>query len=257
MIPGFHLKREISASAMKRDLRRWAWGHPEWWSVSLSAGVWVAILIWPHHGMAHLHAHVTESLSLGSLGAIWCAEMRQWSLMVVAMMVPLVLFPVRITAVRSLWRRRHRAIAGFLAGYLALWLFLGAAFSIPICLLRSAGWYSNRWMAAFGFFLAAAWQFSSWKRIGLNSCHRTMPIAPRGWQADRDCVHYGWSIGCGCVLSCWALMSACLFAGHGILAMVCLTAVGLAERYQAKPSQMVICCGLSVFGLVYTAALFP
>ena len=59
------------------------------------------------------HAPIAAS-SQPDWASDWAAATLAWSLMVVAMMVPLVRHPVRITAARSLWPRRDRAIGGFL-----------------------------------------------------------------------------------------------------------------------------------------------
>jgi predicted metal-binding membrane protein len=150
------------------------------------------------------------------------SRLANWMLMTVAMMLPLVVPQVRFVADRSLWRRRHRAIAGFLIGYLAIWFLVGIAVSFveptPV-------------LAAAAFAVAGTWQLTRYKRVAMASCHRPMPLAPRGWRADRDCIRYGWMVGTYCVASCWALMFACAMAGHHLVAMVGVTAVMYAERY--------------------------
>jgi hypothetical protein len=49
----------------------------------------------------------------------------QWMLMVAAMILPLQIDGVRRIAEYSLWSRRHRAIAGYLVGYLIVWAAAG------------------------------------------------------------------------------------------------------------------------------------
>ena len=46
--------------------------------------------------------------------------------MTAAMMTPLVLGQAHDLAVASLWRRRYRAVIGYLVGYLLAWTVLGA-----------------------------------------------------------------------------------------------------------------------------------
>ena len=111
-------------------------------------------------------------------------------LMTVAMMLPMVAEHVRLTAERSLWRRRHRAMAGFVTGYLGLWALGGVV--VALLPLHPSGR-----TAAIAFAIAGVWQLTPWKRRGLVGCHRTMPLAPRGWRADADCVRFGWRVGCG------------------------------------------------------------
>jgi len=210
-----------------------AWRHPEWWTLGLSGIAWL-MLLYPavlsagagHWSHARLAAAPVTPLEL------WPRALADWMLMVVAMMVPLVVDSVRGTATRSLWRRRQRAIAGFLIGYLAPWLVVGALVSVVEVLGRPGST-----VAVVGFALAAVWQLSPRKWRALQACHRTAPLAPRGWRADRDCLRYGWSIGRTCVLSCWALMLACVLAGHSLPALACASVVALAERYVVRPEQ--------------------
>lgn len=178
--------------------------------------------------------------------------------MVVAMMPPLVLGAIRATSRGSLWCRRNRAIGVFLVGYLSPWLILGlvvAAMTAELGLGDRSGLPA---LAAVGFGVAAAWQITSVKRRALWSCHRTAPLAPDGWRANRDCIHYGWDIGKRCLVSCWALMLACALAGHSLPAMVCAGGLAAAERYTARPRLLVIAGGLAVVAFVYAMlALYP
>lgn len=195
---------------------RIAWRHPEWWALAISAAAWLAIL--------QPHAH-------HRLGAF-----TMWTLMTLAMMLPAVVHPMRTAAERSLWRRRQRAIAGFLVGYLACWLLMGiVVMHIDV-----------RFGAAIAFALAGAWQLTRQKRIALTACHRTMPLAPRGWRADRDCMRYGWSIGTRCVASCGLMMIACALSGHALVATAFVTAILWIERYTRRPDHRAIGAALFV-----------
>lgn len=201
---------------------RIAWRHPEWWALAISACAWLALLQ-PH--AHHLHGGFTL-----------------WVLMTLAMMLPVVVFPIRTAAERSLWRRRHRAIAGFLIGYLAMWCLAGVVVALFDIHGRIAG--------GVAFAVAGAWQLTRWKRLALNACHRTMPLAPSGWRADRDCVRYGWRTGTRCVISCWALMLACALTGHALLATAFVMAVMLIERYTWRPDHRVLSAAIFAASLV-------
>ena len=159
-----------------------------------------------------------------------------WAFMVVAMMVPLVVEPIRTTAARSLWRRRHRAIALFLTGYLTTWIGAGVA-AILLARLLGLSEESPRLLVAAGFALAAGWQLSPAKRRALNACHRTVPLAPHGARADRDCLRHGAWTGARCVTSCWPLMLACALAGHAPAVLLGVTLMLTGERYLRRPGR--------------------
>jgi len=158
-------------------------------------------------------------------------ELIYWMWMAAAMMLPFAIDAVRLTAARSLWERRHRAMAGFLTGFFAPWLLLG----IAAAGLRELSWTHSYVAPALGFLAAALWQRTSIHRRAFNACYRTQPLAPLGWQADRDCVRFGGTIGAACVRSCWPLMLACAFTGHSLIAMMGGMAVGAAERWPYRP----------------------
>ena len=115
----------------------------------------------------HAHAHG------------FAAVMTGWMVMTAAMMLPMVTDHVRLTAERSFWHRRHRAMAGLLLGYLGLWRF-------PAPRWRSCrSTRTARNPPAIAFAIAGIWQLTPWKRRALVGCHRTIPLAPRGWPRRR------------------------------------------------------------------------
>jgi predicted metal-binding membrane protein len=154
-------------------------------------------------------------------------------MMILAMMVPLVLGSIRFTAVRSFWNRRHRAMAGFLTGFLGLWVVAGAIALAGVFLLESA--VESRSVAAAGFLLAAVWQHAPARRRALVACHATTPLTARGRRADLDCIRYGWTIGQHCLVACWALMLGFVLAGHGLALMAGVSALAIVERYARRP----------------------
>jgi Predicted metal-binding integral membrane protein (DUF2182) len=239
--------------------RETAWRHPEWWSLAASAMAWVLILARARSGAmgagsAHSHYHGgTAVLPLVGEASVWRMEALDWLLMVVAMMLPMVVDPIRTTATRSLWARRHRAIGGFLIGYVTPWALLGLLVSGLIAALGVGGWLRLP-AAAIGFALAAAWQVTAIKRRAVLWCHRTTPLAPSGWRADRDCLRYGWMIGWRCLVSCWAMMVACVLAGHGILAMACAAVVGVAERQLPRADRRLATAAIAGLALMYATA---
>lgn len=235
---------------------RVTWRHPEWWILALSAGAWGYMLAgdiaW---SVRRIHdapgAHVPALSAQAVL-----ADLRTWVVMTVAMMVPLVSGPLRAVALRSLWCRRHRAMALFLIGYVAVWLIAGVA---AVLATRTSGVFPNSapLTAAVGFLLAAAWHDLPLRRRALTSCHFTMPIAPSGWKADADCLRYGCGIGRRCVVSCWALMLACALARHSPVAMLCTAALMLTERFAFRPRPHLAIATLALLALVSVAAAVP
>ena len=181
---------------------------PEYWMLAASAAAWVVLAT---RAGEHVHHAALHSDAV--------ANWRHSMLMVTAMMLPLQIQGVRLTAERSLWPRRHRAILGYLLGYLSVW----ALAAVPLAWVFTTLGLSHRfgWMegTAIGFILAAAWLVSPWKGLAARMCHRTVPLSPSGWRADRDCLGWGWISGCGCALNCWPLMLVCWLSGHSFIAM--------------------------------------
>ena len=232
-----------AASLQMYGWRRLTWPHPEWWTITVSVAAWLTILAQSAISAgpaAHDHSHHAVTRALPPLSSVAVS----WMLMVVAMMFPMVLESVRIIAARSLWKRRHRAILEFLAGYLALWTLVGVAASLVISALQTQVQLEPAHAAVFGLGVAVCWQLMPAKRRAIIACHRTQPIAPTGWRADRDCFHSGWRVGISCMISCWALMLACTLSGHSIPVMFCATAIGWTERHKARPNQRLLCSGL-------------
>lgn len=189
---------------------------PEYWALALSAMAWIWLV-----AIAGRHVHHP------AIAAIWW----HWMVMVVAMMLPLKIDGIRRTAEQSLWSRRQRSIAGYLAGYVSVWAIAG----IPLAWASAVFELSSKldWMtgAAIGSLIAAVWLVSPWKATAARICHRMPTLAPVGWKADQDCFCYGWTSGCGCVCNCWPLMFGCWLAGHSVLMMAVGFGFGWADRH--------------------------
>jgi predicted metal-binding integral membrane protein DUF2182 len=182
--------------------------HPEWWMLALSVCAWIALCLRPM-------SHTTVGLD--------------WLLMALAMIGPLVPGPMRTTAERSLWRRRHRAIAGFAAGYVTQWVLAGVPL-LALDLLLGPDRHGALLVGAVGLAAAAAWQSTPLKRRAVFACHARASLAPTGWRADADCVRYGRTIGSSCIQSCWPMMLAGWLLGHPFGAMLGATAMSAFER---------------------------
>ena len=136
---------------------------------------------WPlrHLGATLHHAH--EQAGTAFL-------LRDWALMLLAMMPPLVAAPLMHIAVSSLPHRSSRAIAVFASGYATVWLAAG-----PVLFMMSALLQSLTGGAAFAaaMLIAIVWAISPWQQLALNRCCRLRRIGLFGLDADRDCVTFG------------------------------------------------------------------
>jgi predicted metal-binding membrane protein len=204
-------------------LRRIGWRHPEWWVALVAAAAWTFMV---DASLRHAtHAHAVSSASHGIIAT---------AVMVAAMMLPLVLANVRHVALSSLWRRRHRAMAAFLVGYLCCWAVAQTVIQGTLGFLTPLlGWTS---VAGLATVTAVLWGVSPGRKRRLRRCGLTVPLAPRGWRADTDCTRYGVITGLSCVTTCWALMAAVAAFSHSVLVMGVVLGVQVSDRYQRRPS---------------------
>ena len=190
--------------------------------LALSASAWILLATQPVH--VH-HPSVT--------GDLW-----HWTIMVAAMMLPLQIGPVRLTAERSLWPRRERSIASFLAGYAGIWILTG----VPLAWADAQFHIQHRldWRigAAIAILAYSAWFASAWKAAAARRCHRAPRLAPVGWQADLDCTRYGCTSAGWCVLNCWPLMIGCWLTGHNLLFMAVAFGIGWIDRHLAPVERL-------------------
>lgn len=204
---------------MSSVIIRTHWYHPEWCTLAVAAGGWLVL------GAVAL---VEPGLVLGMLEVHTAAEAITHSVvMSAAMMAPLVLDQVNYVAVFSLWRRRYRAAACYLAGYLGVWTLIGAV--MMFAGTRAAMLVGWRTALAATFAIAVAAAASPRRRYRIRQCWATRPMAVHGWRADRDCLTLGLQMARQCVATSWALMLA-VVVEHGLVAMAAATALTLAER---------------------------
>jgi predicted metal-binding membrane protein len=181
----------------------------------------------------------------------------EWSLMSVAMMLPLALPAVRHVGVNSLRRRRPRAMAIYVAVYVVIWIGFGAIALAGLNWLRRTMPIDGRILLASALVIAAAWQVTAFKRRALFQCKRTLPLPPVGLRADAGCARFAGLQGWRCIKSCWALMMVMAVGGHASpLLMIAMTALVLIEewtfigRRAAGISAGVLAAGAAVVALV-------
>lgn len=226
--------RKLAPLLQTKSLQQITRRHPEWWAIGVAMSAWLMLITMSVQaiGATGVERHLHHSSELRSI----VAATLHWQLMVVAMMIPLTVPSLRVSAFRSLWPRRHRAIATFLTGYLAIWLLVGLSLA---CLLAWEPQLTDVWKkeaTAAAFLLVAAWQWTPMKRRALVKCHATVPLAPRGWRADRDAIRFGWMAGRSCCVSCGVSMVACTLTGHHPVALVACVWMAFQERYSWRPN---------------------
>jgi predicted metal-binding membrane protein len=156
-----------------------------------------------------------------------------WALMVAAMMLPLLMAPLRHVCDRSFARRRTWAMLLFVSGYAAVWMGAGVGLQATALAIRSAAPLP---LVCLGLATAMAigWQISPAKQWCLNRCHRRPHLAAFGAAADRDAFAFGLTHGASCVGACWALMLLTLLVGAGhVLWMIAITLFVFAERLES------------------------
>jgi len=216
--------------------RQLAW-HPEWWVYAV-AGTAALLLVAgtlasPDTGAAaghHTHeGHHSMGPSADVEGpwASWLSAWQHWTLMVLAMMLPVVAPQVRRVATRSLWSRRHRAAVTFVLGYVVVWLVLGAGLVGVVVALGGQEQLAPGLAAV--LLLAAGWQVSGPRRRMLRRCASLRLGAATGLAADLNCARAGLSSGLRCVFTCGPLMVA-MALSHSLLLMAGVMVVLLSER---------------------------
>jgi predicted metal-binding membrane protein len=199
---------------------RW---RPEWPVATVVAAAWIALLAGLGMHRSHLGMHH------GPLGPV--AGLPGWSLMVVAMMVPVTLPAVRYVGLNSMRSRRRRAMALYTVTYVGVWVLFGITALGFEHVVRAHLGVSHPLLLAVMLAVAGAWQLTRAKRRALFACGRTVALPPLGRRADAACMRYAVLQGWRCVKSCWAIMLVMVVVGHSSLVlMVALTALVVAEE---------------------------
>lgn len=206
--------------------------------LSISAFVWVLLLINPGHIMTIEHCHVSASgPSAASLQMLldmnpFSQQLMGWGLMVVAMMLPKLIAPIQMIWIQSFKRYRFLLASLFVLGYLTTWMLAGIVMIAAIIgfnLLMPMSYIP----ALFIGMIAVVWQFSPIKQRFLNLGHDHRPLAAFGWAANRDALLFGVMHGVWCVGSGWAIMlfPMLLPNGHN-LAMLIVTFIMISEHME-------------------------
>src|SRR6185369_11084639 len=148
-------------------------------------------------------------------------------------------------AARSYRNRRWRAVLGYLVGYAACWIGLGAIFAV----LRLWPWAHSLTTAAALCFVSAAWAFVPARALCFARCHRQIPLAPVGLRADVDVFRQGVVQCVPCIKMCWMLMVACAITGHDLALMAGGTLMTTAEMRMFRLNRRFIVLGSVGLGM--------
>jgi predicted metal-binding membrane protein len=207
----------VTASTLERA----AWRHPEWTAGALAFSAWAVLVFGQSGGHSH-NGHGSGSSPAG------------WLLMVTAMMVPAGLPAMRHAALTTLWHRRHRVVALFLASYLGLWLVFGL---VAVAIVGRAA--TGGIALAVALLIAAGWELTPWKRRSLRAGHLFPALPHRALRADLACLRAGLRYGLWSLVGCWPLMLAMAIAGSGaLLVMVLLTFVIAAREVLVRGTRL-------------------
>jgi predicted metal-binding membrane protein len=199
-----------------------------------------------NEGMLHGGVLFATGLSQAVESGVFHAEIVHWLLMIAAMMLPLLIVPIRQVAFRSYRWRRGKAVAGFIAGYSAVWIITGLFAVGFLGVLAVTGLITATVTGPIVLLAAAVWQLSPLRGDAMRRCHRSVALTPRGLAADLDCIRFGVSHGLACVMVCFPLMLATMIAMPGITAAVVLAVVLFFERayqreYRIIPAAVLMC----------------
>lgn len=216
--------------------------RPVVWLGSVALAAVVLLVALSRNASGHM-GHHTESSLLRS----WLL----WSLMVTAMMLPLVTPVVCRVAAGGLWARRPRTVAEVVVGYLVPWLAVGL---VGLVVVREVlpGTAGARVVAAV-LVVAALWHVAPPRRRLLTRCGAVRPGAITGRRASVDALRNGWTTGVRCVATCGPAMVVMLLS-HGVVLMLGVTAVLWSERMRgpnpadrpAHPAQAAALLALAV-----------
>ncbi len=204
----------------------------------ISAVTWMVLLVNPGSIMTIAHCPVTDSgASLVSLQMLLAMNpissmTAGWALMLVAMMSPTLIAPIRHVLKRSFKHRRIRSVALFVVGYGAIWMAGGGVLLAAVLLLSLL--MPQSFLPAIGVgIIALVWQCSPVKQRCLNRGHNHSELAAFGIAADLDALRFGVTHGVWCVGSCWALMLFPMLLSQGhFAAMAVVSYVMISERLE-------------------------
>jgi predicted metal-binding membrane protein len=157
-----------------------------------------------------------------------------WALMLVAMMSPTLIGPIRHVRERSFKRRRARSVALFVVGYAVIWMAAGGVLVTAALMLELLAPGSYLPAAGVGI-VALVWQCSPVKQCCLNRGHNHRELAAFGVAADLDALRFGITHGVWCAGSCWALMLFPMLLSEGHFAAMAVVGFLIVSERLEQP----------------------
>ena len=212
------------------------WHGPAPWLISVASLAFLALVLTPQSSS---FLALCGRLSLPDLATLIDLLLPLWSpwqlalhgsLMVIAMMTPLVALQIS-----HIWRstpksRRVASTIAFLLAYYTCWLLVSVVlffllFAVPRFL---AAWADTIIVAA----LTSMWSASPVAQAARNRCHKVLRIRAFGSQAYLDSLIQGVATGANCVVACWPWMMVPMVVDPSwhIAAMLIVTVYLFAER---------------------------
>lgn len=207
--------------------------------LSVSLLVWVVLLANPGGIMSMENCHVLtcNDKPIMTLGALLemnpiSSQLIGWGLMVIAMMLPKLVFPIEQIYLQSFRKYRLANAALFVIGYVSTWMLVGIAM-VWIITLSNLIFPSSYLPALVVLCIAIVWQFSPVKQRFLNRGHEHKILSAFGWRKYSDALAFGIEHGIWCFVAGWALMlfPMLLPQGHN-LAMIIVTFIMLSEHME-------------------------
>lgn len=204
----------------------------------ISAVTWMMLLVNPGSIITLAHCPATDSgASLASFQMLLAMNpissmTAGWALMLIAMMSPTLITPIRHVRERSFKRRRAWSVTLFVVGYAVIWMAAGGVLLTATLMLSLL--MPQSYLPAVGVgIIAVVWQCSPVKQRCLNRGHNHSELAAFGAAADLDALRFGVAHGFWCVGSCWALMLwPMLLSQRHFAAMAIVTFVMVSERLE-------------------------
>ncbi|MBL4605608.1 MAG: DUF2182 domain-containing protein [Flavobacteriaceae bacterium] len=260
--------------------------NPEWWVVLLSGLVWIFLCLQNIRNPISIEGSSNQfqlcysisSIADGSASSVFSirdeltilyrlvkGNMISWSIMIVAMMFPLLERSIRHVGTSVRRTQRDLAISLFLLGYVVVWLGLSIGFlSLPRVLawvLPSSVIVRIPFIVGSLFIIMAFFSWHPSRRAIMMKCEFTMPIRIYGWKFYKDAISYGLKIGWACLGMCWLVMTALMIARHNFALMFLVSCIVIVERYLVShenklPGYAWMILGIVLFGLEFINILF-